>query len=157
MGIIFGMLAVIITDDIGQVLLFEYLPWGAWPFTIYSGFWGILTNLIVTIIISFFTQSNKENLHKKKFHNIFKNENEFLFKKKSIITFIFLLIWIFFAIGPGAMLGNDIFGKPSNKETWIFNIPSIWAWQILLWVIGIYILWLLAYRMKMSLKTDENI
>ena len=55
------------------------------------------------------------------------------------------------------MLGNDIFGKPSNKETWIFNIPSIWAWQILLWVIGIYILWLLAYRMKMSLKTDENI
>ena len=156
-GLFFGMLAVIITDDIGQVLLFEYLPWGSWPFTIYSGFWGILTNLIVTIIISFFTQSNKENLHKKKFHNIFKNENKFLIKKKSIITFIFLLIWIFFAIGPGAMLGNDIFGNPSNKETWIFNIPSIWAWQILLWVIGIYILWLLAYRMKMSLKTDEDI
>ena len=43
-GLFFGMLAVIITDDIGQVLLFEYLPWGAWPFTIYSGFWGILTN-----------------------------------------------------------------------------------------------------------------
>ena len=40
-GLFFGMLAVIITDDIGQVL-FEYLPWGAWPFTIYSGFWAFL-------------------------------------------------------------------------------------------------------------------
>ena len=71
------MLAVIITDDIGQVLLFEYLPWGAWPFTIYSGFWGILTNLIVTIIISFFTQSNKENLHKKNFITFLKMRTNF--------------------------------------------------------------------------------
>ena len=155
-GLLFGILTVIITDDIGQVLLFEYLPWGSWPFTIYSGFWGILINLIVTVTISFFTQNKEENLYKKKFHNIFHNENEFLLKRKSIIAFILLIIWIFFAIGPGAMLGNDIFGNPSNKETWIFNIPSIWAWQILLWIIGIYILWLLAYRMKMSLKTDEE-
>ena len=41
--------------------------------------------------------------------------------------------------------------------TWLFGVPSIWAWQFLLWIIGVGIMWSLAYKMKMSLKTNNKI
>ena len=55
-GLLAGILGVLVTDNIGQVFLSDIIPWGAWPFTIYSAFWGILINLIVTVLISIFTQ-----------------------------------------------------------------------------------------------------
>ena len=156
LGLFTGIIVVFITDDIGQYLFFEYLPWGSWPLTIYSGFWGIFANLIVTIIVSALTQDDKENLHKKKFHKIFKDENNNLYKKKSIFVIVVFFVWVFFAIGPGILLGNDIFGIPNNKSTWIFKIPSIWAWQILFWISGIFVLWLLACKIKMSTELKNK-
>ena len=48
------------------------------------------------------------------------------------------------------MIGNWIFGDPNTPSEWIFGIPSIWAWQILFWAIGVYMMWMLAYRMELS-------
>ena len=55
-----------------------------------------------------------------------------------------------FGIGPGAVIGNFIFGNPLDPGDWMFGIPSIWAWQILFWVLGVYMMWMLAYKMEMS-------
>ena len=37
-----------------------------------------------------------------------------------------------------------------SPNTWVFGIPSIWAWQILFWILGVYMMWMLAYKMEMS-------
>ena len=110
----------------------------------------------MTTIVSVFTQSENETFHKKKFHEIFKEENKNLYNKKFFLVIILLFIWIFFSIGPGAIIGNDIFGLPNDKSTWIFKIPSIWAWQILFWIFGVFILWLMAYKIKMSTELHNK-
>ena len=61
------------------------------------------------------------------------------------------LAWLAFAIGPGARLGNDLFGAPdSGLEAWRFGLPSLWAWQILAWLLGVFLIWLLAYKLALS-------
>ena len=63
-----------------------------------------------------------------------------------------------FGIGPGAVIGNYIFGAPdAGVEGWTFGIPSIWAWQILFWLLGIGMMWFLAYKMEMSTVPAKEI
>ena len=68
-------------------------------------------------------------------------------------------VWdaIFFAVGPGAIIGNWIFGSPTNSATWFFGIPSIWAWQILFWMLGVLMIWFLAYVMQLSTEPETEI
>ena len=65
--------------------------------------------------------------------------------------------WLYFAIGPGLMLGNELFGKPINVESWSFGMPSIWVWQLIFWLLGILLVWFLATKMEMSSPTEKNI
>ena len=73
-------------------------------------------------------------------------------EKRALIprAWVFVIVWFIFAIGPGAVIGNTIFGSPLDATTWTFGIPSIWAWQILWWVIGVVMMWFLAYKLEMS-------
>tara|TARA_Y100000741_G_scaffold351639_1_gene322936 strand:+ start:33 stop:1877 length:1845 start_codon:yes stop_codon:yes gene_type:complete len=146
LGLALGIFGVIITDYLGQFIFGDLLPWGVWPLTIYSGFWGLIINLFFTIVISLVTQNSEENLHKKKFHDFLKSYFPIAnnTKIKIISMLIVLSAWLIFAIGPGALVGNDIFGKPDDITSWIFGIPSIWAWQILFWFLGVCIIWYLA-------------
>ena len=63
---------------------------------------------------------------------------------------IVTLAWFFFGIGPGAVIGNWIFGSPTDPSSWIFGMPSIWAWQLLFWALGVAMMYFLAYTMQMS-------
>ena len=58
-----------------------------------------------------------------------------------------------------AVIGNTIFGAPAEGVTggWTFGIPSIWAWQILFWILGVGMMWFLAYKMEMSTVPDKEI
>ena len=73
------------------------------------------------------------------------------------LAWIITLLWFFFGIGPGAVIGNWIFGNPTDPVTWMFGIPSIWAWQILFWVIGVYMMWMLAYKMELSTPSKRDV
>ena len=65
---------------------------------------------------------------------------------------------MFFGIGPGAVIGNTIFGAPNaGVEGWTFGIPSIWAWQILFWILGVGMMWFLAFKMEMSAVPDKEV
>ena len=66
-------------------------------------------------------------------------------------------MWIFFSIGPGSIVGNNFFGRPQNVESWSFGMPSLWVWQIIFWIIGVFIVWFLASKMEMSTSPKKNI
>ena len=47
------------------------------------------------------------------------------------------MIWLFFALGPGMVIGNDLFGAPYAPQTrWDFAIPSLGVWEIGSWLAG---------------------
>ena len=56
----------------------------------------------------------------------------------------------FFGIGPGAVIGNTIFGSPNDATSEVFGMPSIRVWRILWWALGVFMMWFLAYKMEMS-------
>ena len=157
LGLIAGLIAVTCTESIGAAL--GITAWGRWPLTIRSAGWGIFFNFGTAIVVSFFTQNREEFDHKMKFHNFLKEYAGLPDEKRNLIpiAWIITLLWFFFGIGPGAVIGNWIFGDPTNPATWIFGIPSIWAWQILFWIIGVYMMWMLAYKMEFSTPSKKEL
>ena len=155
LGLIAGLIAVTLTESIGAV----YMPWGRWPWTIHSAGWGIIFNLGVAIIVSAMTQNKEDTDHKMTFHNYLREHASLPASKKKLVptAWIITLVWFFFGIGPGAVIGNTIFGNPTDATSWTFGIPSIWAWQLLWWALGVFMMWFLAYKMGMSTVPDTEI
>lgn len=154
-GLAAGLIAVVLTDSFGQTIgdWFGGLPFGRWPLTIHSAGWGIIANVIVCVVLSALTQDERATAHRMKYHNFLREHASLGADKRKLIpvAWVVTLAWFFFGIGPGAVIGNDIFGAPdAGVEGWTFGIPSIWAWQILFWLLGVAMMWLLAYKMEMS-------
>ncbi|MCW8890800.1 MAG: sodium:solute symporter family protein, partial [Sedimenticola sp.] len=147
-GLIAGLIAVTLTESVGA----QFMPWGRWPMTLHSAFWGILFNLSLALIISAMTQKDNEREHRMIFHNFLRDHASLSAEKRGLVpvAWIATLIWFFFGIGPGAVIGNWIFGDPTNAATWTFGMPSIWAWQLLWWLLGVGMMWFLAYKMELS-------
>ncbi len=161
-GMISGLVGVFFTDHYGVELLnlLGLDLWGRWPLTIHSGGWGICANLIVCVTLSLMDQKDSSDSHKEKFHNFLKEHAALTPNKRRLIplAWAMTLIWVFFAIGPGVVMGNDAFGAPNaGLANWTFGIPSIWAWQILFWLLGVGLLWFLAYYMEMSTMPQQEI
>ena len=150
LGLVAGLIAVTLTESIGQKL--GITGWGRWPLTIHSAGWGILFNLGTAIIVSRFTQNADDLAHKMVFHNFLREHAGLPESKRHLIprAWAITLVWFMFGIGPGAVIGNTIFGSPVDATTWMFGIPSIWAWQILWWGLGVFMMWFLAYKMELS-------
>jgi Na+/proline symporter len=150
LGLAAGLIAVTATETIGQQL--GITAWGRWPWTIHSAGWGMLFNLGVAIAVSAMTQNRETLEHRMKFHNFLREHASVPEEKRKLVptAWIITLVWFFFGIGPGAVIGNTLFGNPNDATTWIFGMPSIWAWQILWWALGVFMMWFLAYKMEMS-------
>ncbi len=158
-GLVVGCLVIFLTDQIGQATMGNILPWNKWPLTIHSSFWGVFFNFLSALTISFITQDSKENSNKTKFHEFINDFKAVSMMRRSLkpSAWIVTIVWIFFAIGPGLILGNNFFGKPQSVESWSFGIPSLWVWQIIFWIIGVFIVWFLAFKMEMSTAPHKNI
>ena len=156
-GLAAGMVAVVCTETIGQSL--GITAWGRWPLTIHSAGWGIFINLGLAVLISAMTQNQADMEHKMKYHSFLREHATLSPDKKGLVpvAWIIVLVWFFFGIGPGAVIGNTIFGDPNNYATWTFGMPSIWAWQILWWALGVFMMWFLAYKMEMSTVPDKEV
>jgi hypothetical protein len=110
-------------------------------------------NLGICLIVSAMTQNEGDHAHRMKYHSFLKEHASLPESKKGLIPIAWAVTlgWFFFGIGPGAVIGNWIFGAPdAGVEGWTFGIPSIWAWQILFWILGVFMMWLLAYKMEFS-------
>jgi solute:Na+ symporter, SSS family len=163
-GLAVGLIAVILTEPFGLKILgwFGIDPgWGRWPWTIHSAGWGMIFNLLVCIPISAMTQGDTAaREHRMKYHNFLREHATLSADKKKLVplAWIITLAWLFFGIGPGAVLGNYVFGAPNaGTAGWTFGIPSIWAWQILFWALGVVMMWFLAFKMEMSTVPDKEI
>ena len=94
-----------------------------------------------------------------KYHDFLKAHAGLPKSKESLrpAAWIITIAWLFFGIGPGAVIGNDIFGSPNDATTWTFGMPSIWAWHILFWLLGVGMMWFLAYKMEMSTLPKKSV
>ena len=94
-----------------------------------------------------------------RFHAFLKEHAGLPERRKALIPWAWgiTIAWFFFGIGPGAVIGNTIFGNPNDAATWMFGIPSIWAWQILWWALGVGMMWFLGYKMQMSTVPEQEV
>ncbi|MCP3672624.1 MAG: sodium:solute symporter family protein, partial [Gammaproteobacteria bacterium] len=154
-GLIAGLIAVTLTESIGS----QFMPWGRWPMTIHSAGWGILFNLGLAVIISSMTQNDDDMEHRMTFHNFLHEHAALSPEKKGLVpvAWTITLLWFLIGIGPGAVIGNTIFGDPTNSSTWMFGMPSIWTWQLLWWVLGCAMMWFLAYKMELSTIPNKEV
>ena len=155
-GLGVGMVAVILTEPLGGSITAFFgfdLPWGRWPWTIHSAVWGMFFNLLFCIVIALATQKDSEREHRMRFHAFLREYASLPAQKRFLrpVAWALALVWLFFSVGPGSLIGNDFFGAPNKgPAAWILGVPSLWAWQIVWWALGVLVIWLLAYRMEMS-------
>jgi len=150
-GLIAGLAAVTLTDKTSSVF---GVPWGRFPLTIHSAGWGITFNLAVAIIVSFlFPESGKDLEGRTKKHALLKElasvpEDKQKFKPLALILTLF---WFIVGFGPFAVVGNTLFSNPDLPETWKpFGLPSLWVWQLVMLVFGIFVMWFLAFFLGLS-------
>ena len=162
-GIIIGIIIVILTETIGQQISGNRLPWGRWPLTIHSGVWGLLFNVFICFSVSAFSSIAKvdnDRDYRQKFHD-FLNEHMGLHPSRTKLrsfAYVIALIWLFFGVGPGQVLGNNFFGAPNaGYESWILKIPSLWGYQLIWWFFGIGLIWFLASKMDLSTLPNKPI
>jgi Na+/proline symporter len=161
-GLAAGIIVVIFTETFGQTIagwLGISLGWGRWPWTIHSAGWGIIFNLGIALIVSSFTQEDRQRQHRMQYHNFLREHASLAPEKRGLVpaAWIMVLVWFFFGIGPGVVIGNTLFGNPNDYSTWVFGMPSIWAWQIIWWALGVFMMWFLAYKLNMSTVPDREI
>ena len=162
-GLIIGIIIVILTETIGQQITGNRLPWGRWPLTIHSGVWGLIFNVFICFSISGFSNITKIDMyrsHRQKFHD-FLNDHMGLHPSRTkfrSFAYVIALIWLFFGVGPGQVLGNNFFGEPgAGYEAWILKIPSIWGYQLIWWFFGIGLIWFLSNKMDLSTLPNKPI
>lgn len=159
LGLAAGLIAVTLTENVG-LQLFGIEAWGRWPWTIHSAGWGIIFNLSIAIAVSAFTQSREDLEHRMTYHNFLREHASVPEHKRHLIpvAWIITLVWFFFGIGPGVVIGNWIFGNPNDPATWMFlGLPSIWTWQLLWWALGVFMMWFLAYKMGLSTVPTKEV
>jgi Na+/proline symporter len=162
-GLAVGLIAVIFTEKFGASIagfVGVDLAWGRWPLTMHSAGWGMFFNAGVCLIVSAMTQDSAATEHRMKFHNFLKEHASLPASKQGLkpIAWAITIIWLIFGVGPGAVIGNDIFGAPdAGIEGWTFGMPSIWAWQIIWWALGCFMMWFLAYKMEMSTLPSKEV
>ena len=155
-GFGFGLIAVFLTDAAGIYVL-SYLglelPWGRYPWTLHSAAWGLFCNALAIGIVS--AVSRHRSIGKKAEEvQTFIVENLRIDTPRWLNSFAWslLLVWTFLAIGPGVIFGNFAFVGANGH--WLLTVPSIWGWSVLFWLLGLVLVWFLAYRMGMA--SPEN-
>jgi SSS family solute:Na+ symporter len=152
-GLVAGIVAVVLTESVGQVLTGYSLPWGRWPWTIHSAAWGMFFNLLICIVASAMSQDRAERARRMRYHDFLRDHATLPATKQRIkpVAAAVVLLWLFFAPGPGAVIGNRFFGAPeAGYQGWDFGMPSVWAWEIIWWGLGVVMMWFLAYKMELS-------
>lgn len=162
-GLILGSLAVVMTEPPGLILfegLFLDLPWGRWPMTIHSAGWGLVLNLSAVLLVAIFTRKGAERLHRDRLHDEFAAQAPVDFGGRGArgAKWSLTLIWAFLALGPGAILGNTFFSQPIFTEgEATLGLPSLWAWQLLFWLLGVPLVWWLAYRCGLGITGEAGL
>jgi hypothetical protein len=109
-----------------------------------------MCNFGAAVLVSLVTRD--DGARKREFHRLLQERAALPAEKRRLVPLAWgvTLLWFFFAIGPGAVLGNVVFGNPKDPASWLLGVPSIWTWQMLWWALGVALMWFLAYYLEMS-------
>jgi SSS family solute:Na+ symporter len=154
-GVGFGIAGVLLTEPLGYSILSFLgleLPWGRWPWTIPSAAWGGAANVAATLIISAITNRQAFGEEARDVRDFLATTLRPVRRIRGITSFAWsvVLVWLFFALGPGLVFGNFALGLPSAGRPWVAGMPSLWAWSAVAWALGVGLIWFLAYRMEMA-------
>jgi SSS family solute:Na+ symporter len=171
-GLVAGLVAVTLTDrTIAEILPFfvwifklflpERLaasigdtPWGAYPLTIHSAGWGIFFNLLVALLVSrIWPDQTQREEAKAKHHRFIQAVSGIAENRRGHIPWAWALtvLWFLVGFGPFAVVGNTLFSDPASPASWgPFGLPSLWVWQLLMLVFGIFVMWYLAFYVGLS-------
>lgn len=159
-GMTLGMLIVFFTEPPGLILfegLFVNLPWGRWPLTIHSAAWGLAFNLLLVLLSSAATLRAPDAFQRGRLHDALFQATGLSVGGRGLLWALTLL-WSFLSYGPGAVLGNTFFSHPIFTEAEAsLGIPSLWVWQILFWLLGVVLVWWLAFKIGFGHTSDEGI
>jgi hypothetical protein len=117
-------------------------------------------NISICLIISLMTSQDPDKKHRDTFHSFFQKHSVTASNDRwsKPVGGLLLMVWMFFAIGPGSIFGNFTFGKPNaGYDSWMLGMPSIWAWQIIWWALGVGLIWFLANKLRMSTEPEKEI
>jgi hypothetical protein len=162
-GLVIGMLAVVFTEPFGAYFssfIGIDLPWGRWPWTIHSAGWGLFCNVVACAFVSFLGRRATDRERRMRYHRFLAEYAHPSRNARGLrsVGWALTLGWVFFAIGPGVVIGNDLFGAPdAGIGNWRAGVPSLWVWQVLWWALGVVVIWFLAYRMELSTYTGRHL
>ncbi len=151
-GLVAGLMAVTLTDK--TVEWFPFIAWGRFPLTIHSAGWGIACNLLVATVVSLVLPDGPEvRAAKQKRHDFIQAVSGIPANRRKYVRLAWILTvaWFLIGFGPFAVIGNNIFSNPNAPDTWKpFGLPSLWVWQLVMLVVGIFVMWFLAFFVGMS-------
>jgi solute:Na+ symporter, SSS family len=162
-----GLVAVTLTDRTVSLLPFvfgAFLPehlrtvgewyWGAFPLTIHSAGWGILANLVVALLVSRFGEDDSaEQTARHKHHTFLQAISGLTEDQQKWVTpaWVLTVAWFLFGFGPFATIGNTLFSSPNDPASWApLGLPSLWVWQLLMLLFGVFVMWMLAFKVGLS-------
>jgi Na+/proline symporter len=156
-GLCCGLLGVLLTYpfNIGfMIALHNALGFGPYPLTIHCAGWGILLNGAVAVIVSAVTQPDKKERDRRmEFHDFLRAHASVPAGKAHLkaVGWVIVGVWFLFAIGPFATLGNNFFlFDAADPATWPLGMPPLWLWQVVWWLLGVYMMYFLAYKLELS-------
>lgn len=161
-GLVAGMAGVLFTEPLGLSIASFFglhLPWGRWPWTIHSAAWGMACNAAACLVISLISQRREATARRQAFHDFLRTHSAPPPGLDTLrpLAWAVTLLWLFFAIGPGAVYGNWAFGASRGGiEAWLLGVPPLWAWQILWWALGVVMIWFLADRLGLSTQLSRR-
>ena len=88
------------------------MPWGRWPWMIHPAGWAIVCNIAICLIFSALARDKAERDRRLAFHAFLAEASSRAPKSRGLRSFAWAaaLAWFFFAIGPGLVMGTDLFG-----------------------------------------------
>jgi len=161
-GLAAGLVVVTLTGPIHYGFLLsvqEGLGFGAYPLTIHCAGWGILANALVAVAVSAVTQADREDYSRRLGYHRFLRLQAGVPPHKAHLkpwAWGLAVTWFLCAIGPLTVLGNNFFlFDAKDPGTWPLGIPPLWFWQVAWWGIGVFLMWLLAYKLEFSTHFGE--
>ena len=155
-GAVAGLVMVSLTDSFGiAVMDFVglHLPWGRWPWTIHSAGWGLAANVASVLVISAITPARRASQRAAALDAFFAGLATSRPTGRGLkpASWAAALAWLFFGAGPGLLFGNFAFGdNGGGLDNWLLGMPPLWGWCLLMWALGVTLVWLLAYKLGLA-------
>ncbi len=141
-GVLSGMIAVFLTFKV----------WPS-PLSMHCAFWGTFTGLAVAYLFKGLgVKDSQETVDRQKEMRDWLDdvdEPSESGKQWRKVMKIVVPVWYFFAIGPACIIGNNAFS--------FAGFPPLWSWQIFWWILGIVMMWGLAFKAEMATTNEVQI